>query len=359
MNLDHPEPLADAIRSVVPADPSWRAKAEEKISRLAMPPGALGRLLDLAAELAAITRSLEPSIRRRSVVVMAGDHGVVAEGVSAFPQAVTLQMVRNLARGGAAVNVLAEQAAARVIVVDTGVVGDLDDIARSGAILGRRIAPGTRNLAAGPAMTREEAGRAVAIGLDLAADLAGSNDILATGEMGIGNTTPSAAIVSVFCGAEPGLVTGCGTGIDEAARRRKAKVVANAIEVNRPHPSDPIGVLAKVGGFEIGALAGLIIGAAAARKPVLLDGFISTAAALVAHALCPASADYMIASHRSVEPGHDAALARLGKRPLLDLGLRLGEGTGAVLAMHLVESAARILARMATFEEAGVSDRIQ
>jgi nicotinate-nucleotide--dimethylbenzimidazole phosphoribosyltransferase len=345
----------ETIRSITPADQSWRAQAVQRIHTLTMPTWALGRLLDLAADLAAMTRSLAPPVERRAVVVMAGDHGVVAEGVSAYPSEVTAQMIHNFTRGGAGINVLAEQARARVVVVDVGVAGDLSDLARSGAVQSRRIAPGTRNIARGPAMTREEAGRALAIGLEVAATQSPDTDLYATGEMGIGNTTPSSAIVALLCGADPREVTGCGTGIGEPARARKAEIVARAIAVNHPNSADPIDVLAKVGGYEIGALAGLILGAAAARKPILIDGFISTAAALLAQGLCPAAADYMIASHQSVEPGHRVALARLGKRPLLDLGLRLGEGTGAALAMPLVEAAVRVLTRMATFEEAGVT----
>jgi len=355
MNKSNLKSIEATIRSIVPADPAWREKARNRIATLTMPPWALGRLLDLAVDLAAMTRSLDPPIGRRAVVVMAGDHGVVTEGVSAFPQTVTAQMVHNFARGGAAINVLAKQANARVVVVDAGVAGDLDNLAKSGAILSRRIAPGTRNIAVGPAMNREEAVRALQIGLELAAEQSDSFDLFAIGEMGIGNTTPSSAIVSVLSGLEPQRVTGCGTGISEQTRKRKAEVVARAIEINHPDPSDPVEVLARLGGYEIGALAGLILGAAAARKPVLVDGFISTAAALLAQGLCPVATDYMIASHRSVEPGHDAALARLGKQPLLDLGLRLGEGTGAVLALHLVDAAVHILTRMATFNEAGVS----
>lgn len=344
------------ISNITSADPSWRKKAEERIATLTMPPWALGRLLDLSVDLAGMTRSLDPPVGRRAVVVMAGDHGVVQEGVSAFPQEVTVQMITNFTQGGAGVNVLADQAGARVIVVDAGVAGDLDELVASGAILSRRIAPGTDNIANGPAMSREQAIAAIASGITIAAELSESTDIFATGEMGIGNTTPSSAIVATICDAAPDLVTGCGTGIDQESRKRKAEVVARAINHNQPNPDDAIDVLSKVGGYEIGAIAGLILGAASAQKPVLVDGFISTAGALLAQGLCPAAADYMIASHRSLEPGHHVALERLGKKPLLDLELRLGEGTGAVLAMHLVEAAVGILTRMATFEEAGVSE---
>ena len=347
--------LHDVIRKIIPADQGWRGRARDRILRLTMPPWALGRLLDLAVDLAGMTRSLAPPVDRRAVVVMAGDHGVTEEGVSAFPREVTVQMVRNFARGGAAVNVLAGAAGARVIVVDVGVAGDLGDLAASGKIISRRVAPGTRNFLRGPAMGREEAIRALEVGIETAFDLADSVDLLAAGEMGIGNTTPSSAILCAFCGIDPEAAAGRGTGLDEEGRRRKAGLIARAIELHRPDPADPIGVLEKVGGFEIGAIAGLILGGAARRKPVLVDGFITTAGALLAQAICPAATDYMIASHRSAEPGHEAALRKIGKIPLLDLGMRLGEGTGAVLAMHLVDAAVRVLTRMATFDEAGVS----
>lgn len=347
--------LTRTIQSITPVETAWRTHARERIATLTMPPWAMGRLLDLAVDLAGITRTLTPPVKRRVVVVMAGDHGVVQEGVSAFPQEVTVQMIRNFGRGGAAVNVLAEQADAQVVVVDVGVAGDLSDLVRSKAIISRHIASGTGNIAVGPAMSRDNAVRAIEAGIEVACSLADTTDVYATGEMGIGNTTPSSAVVSVFCDVSPEQATGCGTGIDEATRMHKARIVLRAIVHNEPDPADPIDVLAKVGGYEIGAIAGLILGAAARHKPVLIDGFISTAGALLAQGLCPATVDYMIAAHRSAEPGHDAGLKRLGKAPLLDLGLRLGEGTGAVLAMHLVEAATRILTNMVTFGEAGIS----
>jgi nicotinate-nucleotide--dimethylbenzimidazole phosphoribosyltransferase len=347
--------IEKTLGGITPADPAWREKARARIATLTMRPWALGRLLDLSVDLAGMTRSLTPVVARRVVVVMAGDHGVVAEGVSAFPQEVTVQMVQNFVGGGAGINVLADQAGARVVVVDVGVAGDLNGLVRSDLIYSRRVAPGTGNIAVGPAMSREQALCAVATGIDIAADLADASDLFVTGEMGIGNTTPSSAIVSLLCGISPDEAMGSGTGLDARDHQKKSAVVSRSLAVNRPSPSDPIDILAKVGGFEIGAIAGLILGAAAQCKPVLIDGFISTAGALLAQGLAPASTDYMIAAHRSAEPGHDAALLRLDKRPLLDLGLRLGEGTGAALAMHLVEVAVRVLSRMATFEEAGVS----
>lgn len=350
--------IDETVRGIVPPDPFWRENAKARIATLTMPPWALGRLLDLAVDLAGMTRSLDPPVARRVLVVMAGDHGVVEEGVSAFPQEVTIQMLHNFARGGAGVNVLTEQAGARVVVVDAGVAGDTSDLAAAGALVDRRVAPGTANIATGPAMRRDQAVRAVEAGIEIARELADTSDLYATGEMGIGNTTPSSAIAAVLCGISPEQATGCGTGLSENERIRKAHIVARAIACNRPDPADPIDVLAKIGGYEIGAIAGLILGAAAQRKPVLIDGFISTAGALLAQGLCPESAGYMIAAHQSAEPGHEAALERLGKKPLLELGMRLGEGTGAALAMHLLEAAVRILTRMATFGEAGISEGI-
>jgi len=320
-----------------------------------MPYWALGRLMDLAEDLAGMTASMKPRIERRAVVTMAADHGVTDEGVSKYPREVTCQMVRNFAAGGAGINALARVSGASVIVVDMGVAGDLSDLVETGEVLSRRVASGSRNMATGPAMTREDAVRAVEAGIELALELGKSFDLFGTGEMGIGNTTPSSAIVAAVTGRPVAEVTGRGTGIDDEQFLHKVSVIERALEVNKPNPSDALDVLAKVGGFEIGGLAGLILGVASLRKPVVVDGFISTAAALIAQGLCPSCAQYMIAAHRSVEQGHQAALEHLGKKPLLDLDLRLGEGTGAALAMNLVEAASRILTEVATFEEASVS----
>jgi nicotinate-nucleotide--dimethylbenzimidazole phosphoribosyltransferase len=314
--------IEETARAIVPADTTWREKAKAHIKTLTMPPWALGRLLDLAVDLAGMTRSLNPPIERRAVVVMAGDHGVVSEGVSAYSNEVTVQMIHNFARGGAGVNVLSELAKARVIVVDVGVAGNLDDLVKSGAVHSRRIASGTQNIARGPAMSRVNAIRSIEVGIRMAKELSSTTDLFATGEMGIGNTTPSSAIVSVLCDIAPEFVTGCGTGIDEVKRAQKAKIIARSLDVNCPNIADPIDILSKVGGYEISAIAGLILGCAAEKKPVLVDGFISTAAALVAQKLCILSTDYMIASHQSVEPGHRIAWAKLGQHPLLDLGRR-------------------------------------
>jgi len=351
--------LEETVEQIAPQDPAWRARARERLEQLTMPHWALGRLMDLAEDLAGMTRSMRPPVERRIVVTMAGDHGVVAEGVSQYPQEVTVQMVHNFARGGAGVNALARVGGARLMVVDMGVAGDLGGLVREGRVVSRRVGAGAGNIARGPAMGRGEAVRCIEAGIEVARELGPATDVFGTGDMGIGNTTPSAAIAAVLTGRPAAEVTGRGTGIDDARLRRKAEVVQRAVDLNRPDAGDGVEVLARVGGFEIGGIAGLILGAASLRRPVLVDGFISTAGALIAHALAPHAADYMIAAHRSAEQGHGPMLDRLGKRPLLDLGLRLGEGTGAALAMPLVEAAARLLTEVRTFEEAAVSGAVR
>lgn len=350
--------LRQTIEKITAADAGKRAEARKRLEQLTMPYWALGRLMNLAEELAGMTRSVSPKVERKTIVTMAGDHGVVAEGVSAFPQEVTSQMVRNIVAGGAGVNALALQAGAEVVVVDMGVASAVGDLEASGKIISRRIAAGTRNMATGAAMSRDEAVRAVEAGIDIAVLLGSSVDVFGTGEMGIGNTTPSSAIVSVLSGRSVADVTGRGTGINDAQKEHKIRVIEKSIQVNKPDKNDGIDVLAKVGGFEIGGIAGLILGAASLQKPVVVDGFISTAGALIAHALAPTSADYMIAAHRSVEKGHRVALDILSKTPLIDLDLRLGEGTGAALAMNFLDAAVRILTEVATFEEAMVATSV-
>ncbi|HOG07977.1 MAG TPA: nicotinate-nucleotide--dimethylbenzimidazole phosphoribosyltransferase [Syntrophales bacterium] len=347
--------LETVVNSIPPADAGARACAHARLEQLSMPHWALGRLMDLAEDLAGITGSMPPPVARKTIVTMAADHGVAVRGVSRYPQEVTVQMVRNFVRGGAGINALARLAGAEVVVVDLGVAGDLSDLADAGRILSRRIAAGTRDMTAGPAMSREQARTALEAGIAVARDLGPTTDIFGTGEMGIGNTAPSSAIVALYSGRPVADVTGRGTGIDDAGLRRKIALIERALAVNAPDPADPVGVLAAVGGFEIGGIAGLILGAAAQRKPVLVDGFISTAGAILAARIAPRSLDAMIASHRSLEPGHRIALDCLGRRPLLDLDLRLGEGTGAALALHLVEAAVRVLTDVATFDEANVS----
>jgi len=346
--------LKKTVDGIIPQDWNWRAKARIRLKQLTMPHWALGRLMDLAEDLAGITRSIKPPIQRKVIVTMAGDHGVMVEGVSKYPSEVTVQMVRNFVAGGAGINALARLNNARV-VVDMGVAGDLSDLAQVGKIVSKPVAPGTQNIAEGPAMSRDEAIRCLEIGIEVAAELADTTDVFGTGDMGIGNTTASSAIAAAITGSCVAEVTGRGTGIDDARLKHKKGVIERSLEVNRPNPSDGIDVLAKVGGFEIGGIAGLILGAAFQCKPVVVDGFISTAGALIAQALSPVCTDYIIAAHCSAEPGHKVMLSRIGKYPLLDLDLRLGEGTGAALAMNLVDAAVRVLTEISTFEEASVS----
>ena len=348
--------LTETIERIEPQAKEWRAKARERLEQLTMPHWAMGRLMDLAEDLAGITRSIKPSVEKRIVVTMAGDHGVTAEGVSNFPSEVTVQMVHNFVNGGAGINALARLNNAEVVVVDMGVAGDLSELAKAGKIICRRVGPGTGNIAKGAAMSRDDAIVSIEAGIEVAAELAGRADIFGAGDMGIGNTTASTAIVAAITGCSVAQVVGRGTGIDDAQLEHKIKVIEKSLEVNKPDPTDGIDVLGKVGGFEIGGIAGLILGAASQRKPVVIDGFISTAGALIAQALAPACTDYIIAAHCSVEPGHKAMLDKLGKYPLLDLNMRLGEGTGAALAMNLVDAAMRILTEVATFEEASVTE---
>lgn len=345
--------IAATCARILPPDEAAAAAARTRQDRLTKPRGSLGRLEELAIQLAGITGQPLPCVDRKAVIVLAGDHGVVAEGVSAYPPAVTAQMVLNFLGEGAAVNVLARQAGARVIVADMGVAADLPE---HPCLLRRPVARGTRNLAREQAMSREQAAQSVLTGIELVADEAAHGlDLVATGEMGIGNTTPASAITAVYTGLPVAQVTGRGTGVDDAGLVHKVKTIETALALHQPDPHDPLGVLAAVGGLEIGAIAGVCLGAAAQRVPVVVDGFVAAAGAVLAAALCPAVQPYLIASHLSVEQGHRALWGKLGLRPLLDLNLRLGEGTGAVLAMHLVEAACRIQAEMATFADAGVS----
>ena len=347
--------LEQTCAKIQPQNAEARAKAKARLDQLTMPHWALGRLMDLAVDLAGMTGSVRPPVARKAVITMAGDHGVTAEGVSKYPSEVTPQMVYNFVAGGAGINALARLAGARVVVVDMGVAGDLSALAQAGKIVSKRVAPGTANMAKGPAMSRQQAIQALEAGIEVVNSLAGEIDVFGTGDMGIGNTTPSTAIVSILAGVSVTHVTGRGTGIDDQQLNHKIAVIEQSLKVNQPNAADGLDVLAKVGGFEIGGIAGVILGCAAARKPVVVDGFISTAGAMIAHTICPASTDYIIASHRSVECGHRFMQKHLNKTPLLDLDLRLGEGTGATLAMNLLEASVRILTEVATFEEASVS----
>jgi nicotinate-nucleotide--dimethylbenzimidazole phosphoribosyltransferase len=331
--------------------------ARERHARLTKPIGSLGALEELSVRLAGLAGRCPPPIPTHPVVaVFAGDHGVHAAGVTPWPQEVTAQMVANFLAGGAVINAFARQVGADVVVVDVGVAGHIED--RTGRLWRRRVRSGTRDLSTEPAMTQEEALAALNVGVAVAAELvADGHDVLLTGDMGIANTTPAAALVAAFTGADPADVTGRGTGVDDATLARKTAVVAAALTSHRPNPADPVGALAAVGGLEHAALAGFILGAAARRVPVILDGVAGCAAALVAAALAPAVVDAMVAGHRSVEPGASVALAHLGLVPVVDLGLRLGEGTGAALALPIVAGAVRVLHDVATFDSAGVSHK--
>ena len=345
--------LSRLLASIAPPSRDGESAARRHLDSLTKPPGSLGRLEEIALRLA-VLRGRAPEVARPVIFTFAADHGVVAEGVSAYPQVVTAQMVENFTRGGAAVNVLARQAGAVVVVADFGVATPLE---RAPDLVECPIGPGTANIAAGPAMTREHAIRAIETGARLAQEAMDAGaDLLATGEMGIGNTTAASAITAAITGAPAEQVTGRGTGVDEATLTRKVAAVRRALEVNRPDPRDGLDVLAKVGGFEIGGLTGVILAGAARRVPVALDGFIAGSAALLAVTLAPDSRHALFASHRSAEPGHAHALEHMGLEPYLDLGLRLGEGTGAALFIHLARAAALVWSEMATFKAAGVSE---
>jgi nicotinate-nucleotide--dimethylbenzimidazole phosphoribosyltransferase len=355
-----PSSLEAAVARVEPIDPMWRTRARARLAALTKPLHSLGRLESIAERLCAIQQTISPCVQRRRIVVFAADHGVAEERVSAYPPGVTAQMVANFLRGGAAINALADRARAELWVVDVGVRGPvgIEPGAGGGAtFLSRRVREGSRNLACAPAMTAAELDAAIGVGLE-AATRAASHGValLACGEMGIGNTTAASAITAALAGRPAFDVTGYGTGIDEETHRRKVAIVARALEVNAPG-TGPVEILRTVGGLEIAAIVGAYIGAAAQRIAIVGDGFIATAAALVAARLCPAFLDYWFAGHLSPEPGHAVQLALLGERPLLDLEMRLGEGTGAALAMGLFDAAAAVMTGMATFDAAGVSGR--
>ena len=347
--------LEATIDNIKQLDGAAMAKARKRQDMLTKPAGSLGRLEDISVQLAGILGQAVPKIREKVVILAAGDHGVAADGVSAYPQEVTAQMVMNFLQGGAAINVLARHVGARVVIIDAGVA---TAIPSHTDLISLRIGRGTASMAKGPAMSPEQARRCIEEGIAIATkEIEKGADMVGTGDMGIGNTTAASAITSVICGKTPLKVTGLGTGISEEQRKHKARIIEQAIEKNRIDPGDGLDVLAKVGGFEIGVLAGVILGTAALRKVVVLDGFISGAAGLIAYTLCPRVKEYIIAAHLSVEQGHISALKHLGLEPLFDLRMRLGEGTGAALAMTIIEGAARCLAEMATFGEAGVSEK--
>jgi len=347
--------LTEVLEQIGETDAVVAAETQRRLDRLTKPQGSLGRLEELAVQYCAITGERKPAVPRAMVVTFAADHGVVEEGVSAYPRDVTAQMVLNFLRGGAGVNVLARHAGVDIRVVDIGVAHDFGAVP---GLLHRKLMMGTRNMGRTSAMDRTTAEQALMIGADVAADAVRQGvGLFGAGEMGIGNTTASAAIAAVMTGASVTDVTGMGTGIDDLALARKISVIQRALAFHRPDPHDALDVLSKVGGLEIAGMAGVMVGSAAARVPVVLDGFIASAAALIAVGLQPRCRQYLIASHRSVERGHRVVLDRLQLKPLFDLDLRLGEGTGACLGIGLVQAAIKVLTEMATFDEAGVSGR--
>jgi len=349
--------LSQILREIKPLDEKVMKQARARQDELTKPRGSLGQLENLSIKIAGIKGEITSGFEHKAIIVMAADHGVVSEGVSLYPQEVTRQMVFNFLNGGAGINVLARFVGARVVIVDMGVVGGFEPHPN---LICKMIDFGTRDMAKGPAMTREQALDAIQAGIDVVeGEIARGLDIVGTGDMGIGNTTASSAICAVITGESVEKVTGRGTGLAGEQLIHKVEVIQKALELNRPNPKDPADVLAKVGGFEIGGLAGVMLGAAAHHIPVVIDGFISGAAALIAAGLAPGLRDYLIASHLSAESGHKILLEHLGLSPLLDLGMRLGEGTGAALGIVIVEAAVKTLAEMATFGEAGVSKENQ
>ncbi|MBI5681995.1 MAG: nicotinate-nucleotide--dimethylbenzimidazole phosphoribosyltransferase [Deltaproteobacteria bacterium] len=344
----------EIIKGIKPIDESFYDKAQKRLDNLTKPQGSLGRLEEFARRVVAITEDLNPQINKKVIFTFAGDHGVADEGVSAFPKEVTPQMVLNFIRGGAGINVLARHAGCEVAVVDIGVDYNFSNI---DGLIHRKVIRGTRNIRKEPAMTMDEAVKCIEVGIELADEYSKKGyHIFGTGDMGIANTTSSSAIISVFSGMPAHEVTGRGTGINDGAFQNKVKVIEDAIRINKPDLKDPVDVLAKVGGAEIAGICGLIIGAAKNRIPVVVDGFISTAGALIAYELEPKVKDYMFAAHNSVERGHKIMLERIGLRPFVDLDLRLGEGTGAALGISLIEAGVKIYREMATFGDAGVSE---
>ncbi len=346
--------LEELLSAIEPGDPAWEQKAWERLRSQIRPRDSLGQIEALAAKIASACRTLSPDLSKKIIFTMAGDHGVTEEGISLYPQEVTYQMVFSFVQGWATINVLAKHSLIDVRVVDMGVSSDIPE---EWPVVRKKIRKGTSNFTKGPAMTREEAIRAIEEGAEVVIEAISKEgyNLIGTGDMGIGNTTPSAAILAVLSGKSPEEVAGRGTGIDDVTLKRKIEVIRRGIEVNKPDPSDPIDVLSKVGGFEIAGLAGAVLGSAFMKTPVVCDGFIATAGALIAVALSPNVKDYLFISHRSKEKGHTIMIDFLGLRPILDLDMRLGEGTGAALAMPIVEAAGRVLKEVKTFEEAGVT----
>ena len=348
--------INEIIERIKPLNSDLMEKAQKRLDNLTKPRGSLGLLEEIAKTVVGIKEEPKPLLKRKIILTLAGDHGVAEEGVSLYPQEVTCQMVHNFLGGGAGINVLASHVGAEVIVVDMGVKGELK--IKSERLRIKKIGYGTKNIAKGPAMSRKEAIESILRGIEVFEEEHEKEkiDIVGVGDMGIGNTTPSSCIVACITSSEVPHVTSRGTGIDDERLEKKVEVIKRALDINKPDPEDPIDILGKVGGFEIGGIAGIFLASAANIVPAILDGFISTAGALIAAKLAPLTRDYMIASHQSVEKGHKIALGYLGKKPLFDLSMRLGEGTGSAIAMSIVEGACRILNEMATFNEAGVSN---
>ncbi len=351
--------LKETISKIEKVDYALGKKIQKRLDNLTKPPGSLGRLEELAQQVVEITKNEAPQFINKVIFTLAGDHGIAEEGVSAFPQEVTPQMVYNFLRGGAGINVLARHVGARVVVVDMGIAVKIQNPkSKTQNFKDRKIAWGTKNMVQEPAMTREEAIRSIENGIEVFEDeFKNGIDLVGTGDMGIGNTTPSSAIVAAITGERVENVTGRGTGIDDQALAGKIELIKRALSLNEPDPKNPLEVLSKVGGFEIGGLAGIILAGASRRIPVVIDGFISGAAALIAFSLEPKVKDYMFAAHCSVERGHKITLNYLGLKPILDLNLRLGEGTGAALGISIIEAGIKILTQMATFQDAGVSQK--
>jgi nicotinate-nucleotide--dimethylbenzimidazole phosphoribosyltransferase len=349
--------LEAILSGITPPDSELFKKAREKLDQMAIPCGSLGRLEECAQRVVAITGTMKPSVSKKAIVVFAGDHGVVEEGVSAFSQSVTTQMVSNFIKGGAGINVLARHNGVRVLVVDMGIAAEIDP--QEGLLL-KKIGYGTQNMRKGPAMTREQALEGILTGFSIAEDLKSQNTaIVGTGDMGIGNTTPSSAIAALLTKGTVEEVTGRGTGVSDAVLQKKIAVINGSITHNKPDPGDPLDVLSKVGGFELAGIAGLIIGSAFFHIPVVIDGFISSAAALISVSLNPIIGEFIFAAHQSVEPGHSIVLDTLGHKPLLDLSMRLGEGTGAALGIGIVEAGVKVLCEVLTFDEAGVQEAVR
>ena len=350
------------VNGIDPVDQHWIEEAKAHTMQLVMPPRALGRLHDMAERCCGIQQTLSPDLDKKAVLVMAGDHGIALEGVSAFPQEVTGAMVRTFLAGGAGINAIARHVGAQVWVVDMGMIPTLDPCEVSGGqrLKVHKVGSGTASFAQGAAMSRDQAEQAVLTGFRLAGEQFDQGvQVLGTGDMGIANTTPSAAVGAVITKASLEDMVGRGTGVDDRGLTRKKAVIARGLEINRPDARDGLDVLAKVGGFEIGGIAGLALAGAYYRRPVVIDGFISTAGALIAHAICPLVTDYLFAGHQSEEPGHRIMLTHLGLEPILNLGMRLGEGTGGALAMTIMDGALKVFKEVMTFAQAGVAQKDQ